>query len=51
MEHNTIKKTYFSNINVKEITFTSYGGRSQEELAGILEGELGITATIREVGS
>lgn len=39
------------NVRVKEITFTSYDGRSPEELAGILEGELGITATIREVGS
>jgi hypothetical protein len=38
-------------ISVKEITFTSFDGRSPEELAGIIEGELGITATIREVGS
>jgi hypothetical protein len=38
-------------VSVKEITFTTYNGRSPEELAGILEGELGITATIREVGS
>ncbi|HWP80403.1 MAG TPA: hypothetical protein VN446_07130 [Candidatus Acidoferrum sp.] len=38
-------------ISVKEVTFTSFVGRSPEELAEILAGELGITATIREVGS